>query len=430
MRGRSPSALLALALLTLLLGACAKEKKAEKKPEAKKAAAQLDWQVRQVRLTEPCRTAELLRQQKAGATAAAAPLTPAAAPNPAPAAPPPATPPPAAGTPASAPAEDDAEPGTTPPGTETAAPSARGPSTADPGTANPSATDPAAAPAPAPAPPADDPAICVRFVATYPEFEKGMPRTLLQRLNDAVKELVNSPSFDERRAGSVDGTGRRLITAWKTRMQEKRVIDKSGILERWYDERRVDILYRDPTVISFRLTEKLYTGGAQELSTALYVSYSLDRIDRLSMADIFAEGSAKALNELGERKFRAARGIPPGRSLAEAGFDFPGGYFRLSANFAVTAEGLIFRYNPYDVAPKALGETEVALEIAELEKLIRPLGPLGNRADTPPVFPASSEPVTPAAAPALAEPAGAGEQSGGDEGGSDEAGSNEDIGGG
>lgn len=379
-----PSALLALALVALVpLGCGERDKKADKKPEAKKPAGQLDWQVRQVRLTEPCRTAELLRQPAGGAAAAPA-ATPAAV-SPAP---------PVAAAPA-------------PPPASPAAPPAEG--------APVPAADAAAAP-PAPVAPAEDPAICVRFTATYPEFESGMQRTLLQRLNEAVKELVTSPSFDERRAGSVDGTGRRLISAWKARMQEKRVIDKSGVIERWYDERRVDILYRDPSVISFRLTEKLYTGGAHELATALYVSYSLDRIDRLSMADIFAEGSAKQLNELGEKKFREARAIAPGRSLAEAGFDFPGGYFRLSANFALTAEGVIFRYNPYDVAPYALGETEVALGLGEVKDLIRSQGPLGDRAAAPPPAAPAAVPAPAAAAPAPApvpvEPAG-GEPAGG-----------------
>lgn len=370
---RTPTKAGLVAALALVLTGCGAEKKAEsKKPAARKAPAELSWQYRQVRLAEPCRTADLIRQTKVGPAAApAAPATPtpepvAAAPLPAPAAPSPTT---------TAPAET--------------------PEAAPPPAAPPDGTPADAVPAP-PAPPPVDPN-CVRFNAVYPEFEAGMPRALLTRLNDAVEELATSPSFDERRAGSVDGTGRKLIAAWKTR-----VLEKSGPPERWYDDRKVEVIHRDDQVISLRLEEKLRAGGANELATALYVSYSLDRIDRLSMADLFVEGSAKRLNELGEKKFRELRGIAPSRSLADAGFDFPGGYFRLSSNFAVSGDGLVFRYNPYDVGPFALGATEVVLASEQLKELLRPRGPLGGRLAAP--APAAPVAEPPAAEPPVAEP--------------------------
>lgn len=335
-----------LVLAGLLLSGCGGgDKKPAKgsQPEKKKAPAELSWQIRQLRLTEPCR---------AGATTSAPAAAPAAAPVPTPTEP-------AAADAGSAPAEG------------------------------------AAPAAPPPVPTGEEP--CVQFFATWPEFETGMTRALLQRLNEAVRELATSPSFDERRAGSVDGTARKLIAAWKARIQEK-----SGPVERWSNQRKVEILYRDPAVLSFRYEEKLSAGGAHDLSTVLYASYSLDRIDRLSMADLFVEGAARQLNELGEKRFREQRGIAPGRSLADAGFDFPGGVFRLSSNFAVTAEGMVFRYNPYDVGPYTLGETEVLLRTAEIRDLLRPKGPLGSRregTETPAAAP------SPAAAPAPAAPA-------------------------
>lgn len=351
MRGKP---VLLLVLATLLLSGCGGEKKPAKgsEPQKKKAPAELSWQIRQLRLTEPCR----------------------------------------AGTPAAAPVAAPAAPATPPAAAEPAA---------DAGSAPAEGTPPAAQP---PAPTGEEP--CVQFFATWPEFEAGMTRALLQRLNEAVRELATSPSFDERRAGSVDGTARKLIAAWKARIQEK-----SGPVERWSNQRKVEILYRDPAVLSFRYEEKLSAGGAHDLSTVLYASYSLDRIDRLSMADLFVEGAARQLNELGEKRFREQRGIAAGRSLADAGFDFPGGVFRLSSNFAVTAEGMVFRYNPYDIGPFTLGETEVLLSTAEIRELLRPKGPLGSRregTDTPAAAPSPAPapeptapaPETPPAAPA------------------------------
>lgn len=357
MRGKP---VLLLLLAVLLLSGCGGDKKAAKgsEPEKKKAPAELSWQIRQLRLTEPC---------KAGTAAApvAAPAAPAA----------PTTP-----------------------------PAAAEPAAADAGSAPAEGTPPAAPP---PAPTGEEP--CVQFFATWPEFETGMTRALLQRLNEAVRELATSPSFDERRAGSVDGTARKLIAAWKARIQEK-----SGPVERWSNQRKVEILYRDPAVLSFRYEEKLSAGGAHDLSTVLYASYSLDRIDRLSMADLFVEGAARQLNELGEKRFREQRGIAAGRSLADAGFDFPGGVFRLSSNFAVTGDGMVFRYNPYDIGPFTLGETEVLLSTAEIRELLRPKGPLGSRregTETPAAPSPAPAPEPTAPAPETPPPAAPAEES-------------------
>ena len=56
-----------LAALALLAAGCGggDEKADGKKPAAKKPPAELAWQYRQVRLAEPCRTADLLRQTEA-----------------------------------------------------------------------------------------------------------------------------------------------------------------------------------------------------------------------------------------------------------------------------------------------------------------------------------------------------------------------------
>lgn len=362
--GRLAAGLLAGALAASLLACGGGEpKKAGKKKKEGGQPTELTWQIKQFRLVEPCKGA-------AAAPATALPATPTAIPTPAPTATP-------------APTVPAATPPAATPTPEGAAPAAAGD---------------AAAPPPPPAP--AEPIACVRFLASYPEFEGGLQRPLLRRLDEAVEFLITSPSFDERRAGSVDGTARRLVAAWKARLQERTGAEKNILPQPWYDERKVSVLYRDRQVISLQLEEKLFAGGAHELSTVLLESYSLDRVDRLSMADLFVEGSAARLNELGEKKFRELRGIAPGRSLADAGFDFPGGIFRLSANFAIRAEGVVFRYNPYDIGPFSLGATDLLLPNAEIRELLRPKGPLGSRLDpaaaqeaapAPPAAPSSTE---------------------------------------
>ena len=48
----------------------------------------------------------------------------------------------------------------------------------------------------------------------------------------------------------------------------------------------------------------------------------------------------------------------------------------LSDNFGVMREGLVFHYNPYDVAPFALGPTTITLPWAAVGRHVRADGPL------------------------------------------------------
>jgi hypothetical protein len=220
---------------------------------------------------------------------------------------------------------------------------------------------------------ADPNEACAEFVVEYPEFEEGPDEVVLARLNQAVTELATSPSFDDHRAASISGTGKRFLQLYNASKQQM-----PGYDGRWRDQRKVSVIYQDDAVISFRLDEELYTGGAHGLSTSLLVSYGLEHGDRLSMADLFLEQRAARLNELGEQRLRQEREIAPGRSLSDAGFDFQGDRFRLSSNFAVADQAVLFHYNAYDIAPYALGPTTLVLKAAEIRDCLRPEGPLGR----------------------------------------------------
>jgi len=63
---------------------------------------------------------------------------------------------------------------------------------------------------------------------------------------------------------------------------------------------------------------------------------------------------------------------------SEAGFYFDNDVFTLTDNFAITKKGLKFVYNPYEVAPYALGQQEIMIPYALIKELIRKDGLLAN----------------------------------------------------
>jgi hypothetical protein len=94
--------------------------------------------------------------------------------------------------------------------------------------------------------------------------------------------------------------------------------------------------------------------------------------DRVRLYELFTPAGLAEIERLAEGAFRRSRGVPPRASLQAEGFWFENDQFVLSENWAVSAAGLVFYYNAYEVAAYAAGPTEIRIAWPELEGLARP----------------------------------------------------------
>jgi hypothetical protein len=132
-------------------------------------------------------------------------------------------------------------------------------------------------------------------------------------------------------------------------------------------------------VASLAVTEAGFLGGAHPNSTTRFASFDVRSGRTLTRWDLLREDARDSLDAAGERAFRRVRKLAPDADLAAAGFWFEGGRFKLNENFAVSPTGLLFFFNPYEVAPYALGATSLSLPWAEVMPFVRPEGPLAGR---------------------------------------------------
>lgn len=146
----------------------------------------------------------------------------------------------------------------------------------------------------------------------------------------------------------------------------------------WYVERSIETLHHDDSVVGFRVVDSSFTGGAHPNTFETYTSLYLTTGRPVALDDLLVAGNRERLLEIAERRFRQVRGLAADEDLGEAGFWFSGGpggdsgdsgevTFELTDNFALTADGLLFHYNPYDIAPYALGPTTLEIARAELD---------------------------------------------------------------
>jgi hypothetical protein len=142
---------------------------------------------------------------------------------------------------------------------------------------------------------------------------------------------------------------------------------------RWSDDRQVEVIYQTGHLLSLKSTIYSYLGGPHPNIFVTLATLELTKGEELTLEQILLPGAAPRMEELAERKFREARGLTAEESLADAGFIFlDGGEFALNENFAVVDGGVVFHYDPYEIAPYALGPTDVLLGWSELSGIVHP----------------------------------------------------------
>ncbi len=121
------------------------------------------------------------------------------------------------------------------------------------------------------------------------------------------------------------------------------------------------------TVLVYTISRASYTGGAHGAYATEVTNYSLRGGYELTLADLFTPVQLEALSGAIRRQLYAQYGATSDEELAEQGF-FPE-TIAPSENFELMPDGILFRYNPYDIGCFALGAVEVALSREELQAL-------------------------------------------------------------
>lgn len=209
---------------------------------------------------------------------------------------------------------------------------------------------------------------CVELDLSYPLLKDG-PKPGREKLNTEIRNFV----FQQ-----MDDAIAKDAEAWAANFLADYQRDGKGTPP-WSESRQVQAVANTPQVFSLLLGMDGYSGGAHGNSRVEYRSYDPKTGRRYGLGDWLKKGYEKPLQELGEKAFRKARGLSSGDNLNDFGFTFEDG-FKLNDNYAATPQGLVFYYNPYEIASYADGPTELAIPYSELKDWLLPKGPLDSLA--------------------------------------------------
>ena len=227
--------------------------------------------------------------------------------------------------------------------------------------------------------PAGSPAVESSVISfTMRTFEKTDGDCTIQL---AVPEIVKAPTPEARRAlqrfihdqwlaasfGASQGDDLAALAEGLFRQRREILAANPGVPGRWWVRRGIDVLYQDEGAVSLRYGDDSYTGGESPINEVLLASFDPATGRRFKLADLLAPGGEEPLRALAEARFRQIRRVPPGAPLP------------LDGRFAVVEDGLLFRFNAFEL-PGANGAepAQIVLTREELQGLVAADGPLAG----------------------------------------------------
>lgn len=223
-----------------------------------------------------------------------------------------------------------------------------------------------------------DTANCASFYATFPLIEPRLHGKVSDSINNFIREKIYAPLYGDARANGLNDLLDPYFTAYKAAMQEQEA-DGQDYTMAWYYSRVFSVVHNNYWLFTIAHHEKSYAGGAHPNSFTNYYNFNPVTGQRLFLHSILKQGNRQKLTQIAEKKFRKKMNISPTASLEDEGFLFEDNRFYLNENFWLDDEGLHFLYNPYEVAPYAVGPINLTITYGELNGMLQDIFDPENR---------------------------------------------------
>jgi len=204
---------------------------------------------------------------------------------------------------------------------------------------------------------------CVAVILEYPEFTHH--GVVDDSLNHYVKSFVLKAVRKKKHYLHPDS-----IFSELSRQYQDLLNNFSDYNIPWRLNRNASIFYKRGQVISIRMKEFSFTGGAHPNSVTRLKSFDVKQKSTLTLANIIQSGKISILTHKAERKFRTLKNLSSSEDLKDAGYWFDNDTFSLNQNFALTKNGLEFYYNNYEIAPYVEGATKLVIPYSELKGIL------------------------------------------------------------
>ena len=136
-------------------------------------------------------------------------------------------------------------------------------------------------------------------------------------------------------------------------------------------------LLSDKKIYVYGIERYVDMGGAHGLETRNYFNFDLKTGKLITESDLFKSNFKAELSELlkkriveESREAKETKNTEPVLSLEDT--DFWTDSIKPNGNFYITDEGINYVFNPYEIAPYYMGQTEITLPYDRLKGILKP----------------------------------------------------------
>jgi hypothetical protein len=132
----------------------------------------------------------------------------------------------------------------------------------------------------------------------------------------------------------------------------------------------VDIAYFDARLVCLSRGWSNYSGGAHGIYGTSYTNIDLQNNRRLILSDVIDTVAAKkTVEKMLEQQFRKNFPFDEGEKLSDVLLVEK---ITMTENFLLTGKGIVFHYDPYEIAAYVYGEIELSITYKDIDRYLKP----------------------------------------------------------
>jgi hypothetical protein len=201
---------------------------------------------------------------------------------------------------------------------------------------------------------------CAKAIIEYPFFTKGTNATVLNQMNAIIEKGLkeNAPTIE----ASLDSFINEAKAYYK---------DFPDALAGHALELHQEVGLNGPDFMSIEDNVYVYMGGAHGNYATTHYNFDLHTGKLLGLDDLLKKDYSTALLALIEEELKKEFLEEGMTKLSDAGFFLENDQLSLPQSFAIKKDGLQFVYNPYEIAPYAMGQQIVHIPYQKMSHLIK-----------------------------------------------------------
>jgi len=137
-------------------------------------------------------------------------------------------------------------------------------------------------------------------------------------------------------------------------------------------------LLSDENIYTYGIDKYVFMGGAHGMETRFFFNFNLHTGKLITESDLFVKNYTLPLSELIKKRIveesKEDKDDDPIISLEDT--DYWTESIKPNGNFYITDESINYVFNPYEIAPYYMGETEVSLPFERLKGLMNDKNPI------------------------------------------------------